>query len=146
MLSFLLNSGFIKPHNKRLFTGVIISAFLLFSFTAKSQSEKYSFAPSDSGFIMEISRSKGDVIISLTFNDSIVFDYVAIERKAEFNGEFSQCKYIPYSEIKNGNRHLVKKDIYAYSGSSDVLYRLKFVSKDGAMRIYPAIALPAVKK
>ncbi len=144
MQSISINHGFTKfnrPRNK----AVLIFSLLLAGLMVSAQSEKYSFAPSDSDFVMELSRSKGEVIISLSFNDSLVFDYVAIEKKAEFNGEFSQCKYIPYSELKNG-RHLVKKDMYAYSGSSDVLYRLKFVSKDGAIRTYPPITLPALKK
>jgi hypothetical protein len=110
------------------------------------QSESNSFVPADSEFVMQVSRINNEVIISITFNDSLIFDYAAIERKAEFNGEFSQCKYIPYAEVKTKGRHQVKKDIYAYAGANDVLYRLKLVTNDGVERIFPAINLPAVKK
>jgi hypothetical protein len=128
------------------------TAFLLCSRMAISQtinppqSESSSFVPVDSEFIMQVSRINNEVVISITFNDSLVFDYAAIERKAEFNGEFSQCKYISYEEVKTKGRHLVKKDTYAYAGANNVLYRLKLVTKDGAQRIFPAINLPAVKK
>jgi len=95
---------------------------------------------------MEVSRAKNEVIVSLTFKDSLVFDYVAIERKADFNQEFSQCGYIGYDELKAKGRHIIKKDIYPYPGSSDVLYRIKLATVEGATRIYPAVSLPATTK
>lgn len=113
---------------------------------AQLQSESNSFVPVDSEFAMQVSRINNEVIISISFNDSLVFDYAAIERKAEFNGEFSQCKYISYEEVKTKGRRMLKKDTYAYAGANDVLYRLKLVTKDGVERIFPAINLPAVKK
>ena len=132
-------------HQNKL-RSVLLFAFVLVSFFAKSQAPQYSFAPADSQFVFTLSRQKSEVIISLTFNDSLVFDYVAIERKADFNQEFSQCKYITYDEVKTKGRHLVKHDTYAYPASSDVLYRIKMGTAEGAIRIYPAVTMPAVKK
>ncbi len=108
--------------------------------------ESSSFTPVDSEFMMQVSRIRNEVIITITFNDSLVFDYAAIERKADFNAEFSQCKYISYDEVKTKGRHLVKKDTYAYAGANDVMYRIKLVTREGAQRIFPAINLPAVIK
>lgn len=126
----------------RIITGLVL---LLYGFTAKAQSGTYSFTPADSEFVMQISREKTDVKIELTFNDSLSFDHVAIERRAD-NPEFSQCKYISFDELKKRGRHLVERDMYPYAGSADVAYRLKLVTKDGAERTYPPISLPAVKK
>jgi hypothetical protein len=136
---FIVNTGFIL--------------FVLFSFALSAQgqtvvqpqSESSSFAPADSEFTMQVSRVNNEVLITLTFNDSLVFDYVSIERRADFNAEFSQCKYISYDEVKTKGRHMVKKDTYAYAGASNVLYRLKLVTKDGE-RTFPALTLPAIKK
>jgi hypothetical protein len=139
----------LEPVIKSVF---LFLALLLCNLAAKSQkadtpqSESSSFMPADSEFIMQVSRINNEVVISLTFNDSLVFDYVSIERRAEFNGEFSQCKYISYDEVKTKGRHLVKKDTYAYAAANDVLYRIKLVTKEGAQRIFPAIDLPSVKK
>jgi len=133
-------------------TSFIWLALLFCAITVKAQTEpapqaeSLTFVPVDSEFIMQVARINNEVVISLTFNDSLVFDYVSIERKAEFNGEFSQCKYISYDELKTKGRHMVKKDTYAYAGANDVQYRLKLVTKEGAQRIFPAINLPAVKK
>lgn len=124
---------------------IIILSLVLGGFTARSQSDTISFAPADSNFVMQISRLKGEVIISITFSDSLVFDYAAVEKRADFNAEFSQCKYIAYDEVKAKGRHLVKKDQYGYSGSNEVAYRIKLVSKEG-MRIYPPISLPPLTK
>ena len=120
--------------------------FICASLLTKAQSPEYGFVPADSQFVFTLSREKSDVRISITFNDSLVFDYVAIERKADFNQEFSQCKYITYDEIKNKGRHVVRKDTYAYPASSDVLYRIKLATREGAIRTYAPVTLPAVIK
>ena len=139
----ILISGLLHQNKLRNY---LLFAFLLLSFFSKSQAPEYSFAPADSQFVFSLSRQKSEVIISLTFNDSLVFDYVAIERKADFNQEFSQCKYITYDEVKTKGRHLLKHDTYAYPASSDVLYRIKMGTAEGAIRIYPSVTMPAVKK
>jgi len=95
---------------------------------------------------MEIKRVKADVIISITFKDSLEFNYVSIERQASTSQIFTQCKYISYAEAKNKGRHIVIDDEYPYPASIDVSYRVKLNTKDGAMRTYPPILLPAVSK
>ena len=109
------------------------------------QSNGYTYTAADSSFTMQVDREKVDVRITLTFNDSLTFDHAAIERRAD-NPEFSQCKYISYEDLKARGRHLVEKDMYPYAGSADVSYRLKLVTKEGIIRTFPPISLPAVKK
>lgn len=82
--------------------------------------------------------------MSITFNDSLVFDYVAIERQSGINKAYSQCKYITYAEVKAKGRQVVKKDTYPFPEATDVYYRLRLVTNDGPMRTYPPIRLPAV--
>jgi hypothetical protein len=100
----------------------------------------------DSEFVMSVARSSNEVTITLTFSKDFDFDYASIERKPEFEQSFSQCKHISSAELKPGSRQLVKKDIYPYPGTVDVLYRIKMASKDGGIRIYPAVRLPAFNR
>ena len=132
----------------RIFSGRVILPFILLAIcsSAMGQSPDVSFAPADSEFVMDISRVKTDVIISITFKDSLVFNYVSIERQANFSQTFTQCKYISYDEAKSKGRHIVIDDTYPYAASIDVSYRVKLTTKDGAMRTYPPVLLPAVSK
>jgi hypothetical protein len=136
----------------RMFSFRYIFTFTLLTYglSAMGQSPEASsavtFAPADSEFVMEIKRVKTDVIISITFKDSLEFNYVSIERQANFSQTFTQCKYISFAEAKNNGRHIVIDDEYPYAASIDVSYRVKLNTKDGAMRTYPPILLPAVSK
>jgi hypothetical protein len=144
-------------------TGFLFSMFLLTGLIAKPQatgssqkdsainaffghSESYSYTPADDEFTIELSRVKNEVIISITFRDSLVFDNVSIEREPSFSQNFSLCGYIDYADVKKKGRHIIKKDAYPYPASNDVLYRIKMASTDGAIRTYPPVLLPAVIK
>jgi hypothetical protein len=116
------------------------------SLMAKSQDTVYSYVPADSQFVMEISRARNEVIISITFNDSLVFDNVSIEREPSFSQNFSQCAYIDYADVKKKGRHIIKRDLYPFPASDNVLYRLKFSTSDGAIRTYPPLLLPSASK
>ena len=133
-----------------LYRGIFAFIFLISGLSVMGQtpapSSAVTFAPADSEFVMEIKRVKTDVIISITFKDSLEFNYVSIERQANFSQTFTQCKYISYDEAKNKGRHIVIDDEYPYAASIDVSYRVKLNTKDGAMRTYPPIMLPAVGK
>jgi hypothetical protein len=132
--------------------GMPFLAFLLISITASSQkatdhkTESFSYTAADSEFVMVISRVKTEVVISITFKDSLVFDYVSIERQPDYSPIFTQCKYISYAEANEKGRHIVIHDAYPYAASIDVAYRVKLAYKDGAMRTYPPLLLPAVSK
>ena len=125
---------------------VILLIGMVSALSAKSQTATYSFTPADSEFVMEVSRGKNEVIIAVTFKDSLVFDNVAVEREASFSQNFSQCGYIEYADVKKKGRRIVKKDQYPFPASSDVMYRLKFTTDEGAIRTYPPVILPAVSK
>ena len=125
---------------------VLLAVCMVFGLIAKSQSPVYLLAPADSQFVMEVSRAKNEVIIAITFKDALVFDNVTIEREPNFSQNFSQCAYIDYADVKKKGRRIVKKDLYPYPASNDVLYRLKFATPDGAIRTYAPVLLPAVSK
>ncbi|MDB5283106.1 MAG: hypothetical protein JWO06_2181 [Bacteroidota bacterium] len=129
-----------------------VFAFLLLcfcNFDGKAQTRVdtiYSFAPPDSEFVMTIARYNGQILIGLSFPTQMPFDYLTIERKAAFDANFSRFKYITFDDAKAQKWHLIKRDVYPYPGAVDVQYRIKYVTKDGVMRSFPSILLPAVKE
>jgi hypothetical protein len=143
---FIMHSRFTFMGSTYRFGWPMFVILLACNLFAKSQTATYSFVPADSAFVMEVSRSKNEVIISIAFNDSLVFDNVSIEREPSFSQNFSQCGYFDYADLKKKGRHLVKKDLYPFPASNDVLYRLKFTTVEGVIRTYPPVMLPAVSK
>ena len=105
----------------------------------------YSFVAPDSEFVLKVARVKSEIVISVSVDSNVVFDYMCIERKVYFETSFSQCRYITYDEIKSKAWIIVRKDRYPYSAQADILYRIKYVTKDGVMRIFPSVFLPSVK-
>jgi len=144
MHSFFIGRGLTYRLNQKC-RGLLLVMLVLGAQLVYGQAEVYNFTPADSQYVMELARGKNEVTITITFNDSVVFDYVSIERRASFTPEFSQCSYISYDDVKKKGRHIVKKDSYPYPASSDVEYRIKWTSADGAMRTYPSLTLPAIK-
>jgi hypothetical protein len=97
----------------------------------------------DDVFTMKVTRENSEVIINLSFIDSSKFKYVLIEREADFDQNFSQIKYITYKEIMRApNHHLKTEDAYPFPPATDVLYRLKIITTEDAVRIYPPVSLP----
>jgi hypothetical protein len=131
---------------KITYRSIMLIVLTISGLIAKSQAPVYTFAPADEEFVMEISRGHNEVIISLTFNDSLVFDNVSIERESSFSQNFSQCAYFDYAELKKKGRTIIKKDEYPFPASNDVLYRIKLATTDGAIRTYPGVKLPALTK
>ncbi len=96
----------------------------------------------DSSMTLSVARVNGEIFVEMNFSKELVFDYVAVERRPEFQSSFSQCLYISYKEAKADNLHVVKKDNYPYHNSADVYYRVKLVTNDG-VRIYSSVLLPS---
>jgi hypothetical protein len=97
----------------------------------------------DSSVIMSVSRVNGEIFIKMDFSKDFQCAKVSIERKPEFDTEFSQCRLFSFNEVKENNYHVVKKDNYPYHNSAVVSYRLKLIFSDGGERMYPSVSLPA---
>jgi hypothetical protein len=133
---------------KKLIASLAGAAFvmLLLSFyVANAQKDGDTFTPPDSEFVMTVERVNGEIILTVSFADSLSFDFASIEREADFDNSFSQCKYIRYDDARASHMVVKRKDTYPYPATSDVLYRLRITSKDGISRIYPPVHLPALK-
>lgn len=123
---------------------LIIACFLLSGSILFGQDKSSSFTPADSTFGISVTRVGTETEISLWFSEQLTFVSCAIERKPEFDQNFSQCKYIGFEDVKK-NHHMIKKDAYPYPKNVDMQYRLKLVMPDGVVRIYPPVTLPQVK-
>jgi hypothetical protein len=146
MSLFYIPNNFITRFSKFVRLFALLLLVTSSSLTAKSQAPDCYFAPADSAFVLEISRVKTEVVLSITFKDSLQFDFVSIERQPDFALSFTQCKYITYEEAKNSGRHVVMTDHYPVAASTNVMYRVKLGTKDGAMRTYPPVQLKSVSK
>ena len=120
--------------------------FLLFSAAGFSQSSDYFFHSADSEVAMELSRTELGINIALLFSKASQFEYVLIEKSADAQNSFSQCKYIKFNESANDSVVIVKRDVYPLSSSSDVYYRIKIITKEGITRIYPSVRLPGLRE
>jgi len=109
-----------------------------------SQSNDYFLKSSDAEFAMEVSRGDKGIDIALLLSKASQFDFVTIEKSADSQTGFSQCKYIKFNESANDSVVIVKRDVYPLTSADDVYYRLKTVTKEGVTRVYPAVRLPAL--
>ena len=126
---------------KKILPFLLLVLAQLFS---NAQATDSQFTSSDSTFTIELSRKKSEVDISLVLHKNLSFDHISIERKANDESAFHQCKYIDQQDLKSGEANLSRKDMYPAPATADVQYRLKIVSAGGETRIYPAVMLSAV--
>jgi hypothetical protein len=130
-----------SPLYKKIFPVILM---LVAQLSGNGQATDSQFTSSDSTFTIQLSRQKGEVKISMVLHKKASFDYISIERKSEGDNEFHQCKYIDQKELTSGPANFSRQDMYPAPAGSDVLYRLKIVSANDGMRIYPAVLLPGV--
>ncbi len=131
--------------NKNLFLKISIVFLLVasahFSF---SQNNDYFLKSSDNEVAIEVSRGAEGIEIALLFTRASQFEFVTIEKSADAQNNFSQCKYIKFNESANDSVVIVKRDVYPLNASEDVYYRVKTITKEGVSRVYPAVRLPGL--
>lgn len=148
MLLRALYSYLEDPHicmNKNLF--LKISTFFLLiasAYPSFSQNNDYFLKSSDNEVAIEVSRGAEGIEIALLFTKASQFEYVTIEKSADSQNNFSQCKYIKFNESANDSVVIVKRDVYPLNASDDVYYRVKTITKEGVSRVYPAVRLPGL--
>jgi hypothetical protein len=101
------------------------------------------FVSADTIVNMELRRVPNAVDVSLVINNAVQYEYIMLEKSAEPYSGFKQCRYVECNAVnKDGNLQLTRRDMYPISCRQNAYYRVKTISKDGFMRIYPAICLP----
>lgn len=121
-----------------------IFLFMISAVGAFSQNNDYFLKSSDNEVAIEVSRGDGGIDIAVVFTKASQFEYVMIEKSADSQNGFSQCKYIKFNESANDSVTIVKRDVYPLNASDDVYYRIKTITKDGVSRVYPSVRLPGL--
>ena len=127
---------------------VVLLYFLVFGSVVwvKAQVDDFRMTPPDSAFVLEVSRLKNEVLITMRFKDASLYNYIIIEKTDDLKDEFRQCAYIDFSEDKVVNGTVQKKDKYPRSMYNSSYYRVIVVSKEGVSRTYSPVRLPALPK
>lgn len=112
--------------------------------TVSAQNGDNILVATDSEFVMQVVREKGEITLTINFAPTSTFDYMTIERKPFGETNFSQCKYVTYADVKAADMKVKRKDTYPLPRTDDVLYRLKITTKEGIIRIFPPIRLAAL--
>ena len=125
----------------------VLVGFMMLGLSSKAgdPAATYIFKSTDEDVVLEVERGKGEVVLHLLVKNMGQYDHILVERSAENQNYFGQCKYISCADEKTVNDQLTKQDKYPFSAAKDVYYRIKTVTKDGISRVYPAVLLAAVQ-
>lgn len=88
---------------------------------------------------MEAIRIQESVKVYVLVDDIEQYEQVLIERSDEFGINFSQCKLINVEKGKYRNNYLELTDKYPVSTKMATMYRIKTITSDGIIRMYPAV-------
>lgn len=136
----------------RHFRNILIAGFVLacyYSGQAQEFSPQYleelnrslphKFKAINVGATLEAVRDQETVRLYLLIDDIEQFDQVMIERSDEFGTSFSQCKLLNIEKGKYRNNYLELTDRYPVSTRMATAYRIKTITSDGIIRMYPAV-------
>ena len=101
----------------------------------------HAFKELKTGATIEAVREQGAVKVYMLIDDIEQYDQVMVERSDEMQINFSQCKQITIEKGKYKNNYLEVVDRYPLSPKMSNLYRIKTVTADGIMRMYPPVAI-----
>lgn len=103
----------------------------------------HKFKELHTGVTLEVIRDKTEVKIYMLVDDIDQYDEILVERSDEQQINYSQCKDIKVTKGKYKNNYMELVDRYPLSSKMTNLYRIKTITPDGIMRMYPPV--PIVK-
>ena len=93
------------------------------------------------GATLEAVREQTVVKIYMLIDDIEQYSEILVERSDEQQQNYSQCKVITVEKGKYKNNYVAVTDQYPLSSKMSNLYRIKTVTSEGIMRMYPAVAI-----
>jgi len=117
--------------------------FALTGLVSYGYSQDNVLVSSDSLFTMKVYRESAKVKLMFHFTDVKGIEDISVERNDGSNYYFAQCLYMEPSKEKLMDT-VIKADRYPLPGITDAFYRLRITTKEGIMRLYPAVKLAAV--
>lgn len=106
-----------------------------------NKSLPHKFKAINVGATLEAVRDQEIVKLYLLVDDIGQYEQLLIERSDEFGGNFSQCKLISIENGKYPNNYLELTDRYPVSTKMATMYRVKTITSDGIIRMYPPVAV-----
>lgn len=102
----------------------------------------HKFKDLKTGATLEVVRDKGVVRIYLLVDDIEQYDRIFVERGGDDKqNSFSQCKEIEIDKGKFKNNYVEVTDQYPLSSQMSNQYRIKTVTNEGIVRIFPPVAI-----
>lgn len=93
------------------------------------------------GATLEAVRDQEVVKLYILIDDIEQYDQVLIERSDELGTNFSQCKLIIVERAKYSNNYVELIDKYPVSTKMATMYRIKTITPDGIIRMYPPVSV-----
>jgi predicted membrane-bound dolichyl-phosphate-mannose-protein mannosyltransferase len=102
----------------------------------------HKFAAIKTGATLEVIREQNNVVkIYMLIDDIEQYDLILVERSDEQQKNFSQCKEIKVIKGKYPNNYIELTDQYPLSPKMTNVYRLKTITSEGIMRMYPPVPI-----
>jgi len=96
------------------------------------------------GVTLEAVRENGVVKIYMLVDDIEQFDEIQVERSNALGQNYSECKEIKVEKGKYKNNYLEAVDQYPLSYQMSNSYRIKSITDDGIVRMYPPVPIVAM--
>jgi hypothetical protein len=93
------------------------------------------------GATLEAVKEHGVVKLYILVDDIGQYDEIMVERSDEQQQNYSQCKDIKIEKGKYPNNYVETEDKYPVSSKMTNVYRLKAITADGIMKMFPAVAI-----
>jgi|GEM_PF-2886651 len=99
----------------------------------------HKFKELKTGVTLEVVREQKVVKIYMLIDDIEQYDEILVERSDEQQQNFSQCKEIKIEKGKYKNNYVELTDNYPLSSRMNNAYRVKTITSEGIMRMYPPV-------
>ena len=101
----------------------------------------HKFKAIKTGATLEVVREPTQVKIYMFIDDIEQYDQIMVERSDELQNTFSQCKVVQVVKGKYKNNYVELVDRYPVSSKMSNQYRIKTITADGIMRMYPPVEM-----
>jgi hypothetical protein len=101
----------------------------------------HKFKSIKTGATLEAVREQKVVKIYMLIDDIEQYDEVLVERGDELQPNYGQCKEIHIEKGKYKNNYIEITDQYPLSSKMSNTYRIKTITSEGIMRMYPPVSL-----
>ena len=112
------------------------------SYLAKINMElPHKFGELKVGATLEAVRDHGVVRFYILVDDIEQYGEIVIERRGELGHDFALCKTVKVQKGKFKNNYLELVDQYPLPSKTASQYRIKAMTDDGIMRIFPPVSI-----